>query len=138
MADLDQNGFIDRVELQLLVDAIYHSLSMVDIKLPDDPKTFFEKIILLMADVEGKISLEQYKSCVKKNALFFQSLGLIFDNDTDTQFNFIRKGLSQPQKQISITFGNKDWMMVQNMMIGIRRSVSINRIYTALYSISIP
>lgn len=80
MIDLDRNGYIDRFELQLLVDAIYRAMERVDIKLPDDSKTFAEKIILLMADVSGQISLEQYKACILKNTLFFQSLGLIFDS----------------------------------------------------------
>jgi hypothetical protein len=57
-------------------------MEAVDIKLPDDSKTFADKIILLMADVSGKITLQQYKSCVSKNTLFFQSLGLIFDTGT--------------------------------------------------------
>jgi hypothetical protein len=82
MIDVDGNGYIDRFELQLLVDAIYRAMEAVDIKLPDDAKTFADKIILLMADVSGKITLQQYKTCVNKNTLFFQSLGLIFDTGT--------------------------------------------------------
>ena len=82
MIDVDGNDYIDRFELQLLVDAVYRAMEAVDIKLPDDSKTFADKIILLMADVSGKITLQQYKSCVSKNTLFFQSLGLIFDTGT--------------------------------------------------------
>ena len=82
MIDVDGNEYIDRFELQLLVDAVYRAMEAVDIKLPDDSKTFADKIILLMADVSGKITLQQYKSCVSKNTLFFQSLGLIFDTGT--------------------------------------------------------
>lgn len=122
MIDVDGNEYIDRFELQLLVDAVYRAMEAVDIKLPDDSKTFADKIILLMADVSGKITLQQYKSCVSKNTLFFQSLGLIFD--TDTEFEFLKTLSSRPKKELSITFGHKDWSMVQNMMLGIRRSVS--------------
>lgn len=55
----------------------------VHIKLPEDSVAFFEKIVVMMGDVEGKITLEQYKQCVKKHPLFFQSLGLIYDNETE-------------------------------------------------------
>ncbi|KAL6076828.1 Phosphatidylinositol 4-phosphate 5-kinase 1 [Balamuthia mandrillaris] len=120
MIDLDNNGFIERVELQLLVDAIYYSLNVVDIKLPDDATTFMEKIILLMGDTDGKISLQQYKNCVKQNLLFFQSLGLLYS--TEAQFNYLTK-TNESKKGLSITFGHKEWILVQNMMMGIRRSV---------------
>jgi hypothetical protein len=149
MIDVDGNGYIDRFELQLLVDAIYRAMEAVDIKLPDDAKTFADKIILLMADVSGKITLQQYKTCVNKNTLFFQSLGLIFDTGTltftahalalgfapwcvliirfalDSEFEFLKALSSRPKKELSITFGHKDWSMVQNMMLGIRRSVRV-------------
>jgi len=74
-----ETGCIDRFELKLVIEAIHKAMEAVDLKLPDDPDTLSDKITLLMADISGEISLEQYKACVSKNSLFFQSLGLIFD-----------------------------------------------------------
>ena len=116
--------------------------------MPEDNVALFEKIIVMMGDVDGKISLEQYKNCVKKNPLFFQSLGLIYDNESEfsiSQLNIAKKGTSSSpplpplplllfsfspnfnshswKKGLSITFGHRDWMLVQNMMMGIRRVV---------------
>lgn len=117
-----ETGCIDRFELKLVIEAIHKAMEAVDLKLPDDPDTLSDKITLLMADISGEISLEQYKACVSKNSLFFQSLGLIFD--LDHSFHFLKRLPSQPKKELSITFGHKDWSLVQNMMLGIRRSVS--------------
>eukprot|EP00005_Dracoamoeba_jomungandri_P000758 CAMPEP_0174256474 /NCGR_PEP_ID=MMETSP0439-20130205/5696_1 /TAXON_ID=0 /ORGANISM="Stereomyxa ramosa, Strain Chinc5" /LENGTH=1331 /DNA_ID=CAMNT_0015339093 /DNA_START=87 /DNA_END=4078 /DNA_ORIENTATION=+ len=120
MADLDKDRYINRTELKLLVDAIYQALEAVDIRLPDDTRTFFEKIVLLMGDVEGKISLPMYKRCISQNPLFFESLGMLYDNDSHVHIPHLDLNQS---KKASIVFGHKDWNMVQNMMLGIRRSV---------------
>jgi hypothetical protein len=43
----------------------------------------------------------------------------------DSEFEFLKALSSRPKKELSITFGHKDWSMVQNMMLGIRRSVGV-------------
>eukprot|EP01090_Pellita_catalonica_P013975 TRINITY_DN3453_c0_g1_i1.p1 TRINITY_DN3453_c0_g1~~TRINITY_DN3453_c0_g1_i1.p1 ORF type:complete len:513 (+),score=74.84 TRINITY_DN3453_c0_g1_i1:107-1540(+) len=118
MMDTDNSGTVVVEELHAYVRSIFEAVEAVGLKMSDSVTVFEEKIRVLIGDVNGSVTLQQYRDAVKKHTIFFQSLGLLYTSNKNDIAN------THSIKGTSLSFGHKDWVLVQTMMLGIRRSVA--------------